>query len=408
MSRVRHGRAGVSTTLVVAVILALSGSALGAKKRDDADSKPAPRPAATQRETKAEQRPAQPAPQPKPPKVAHADLPANIARPQGLAGPTNSAADIRELQKRYAQNNGTAPKVAGQPAPRPERDTDRRESPRDNRRDDRHDGRDGVFSSRAGFGRDDCRTPLVPSYSGLRDSCAPAVTPCGPVYTSSYCDDYRWRRYDSTYYYRRPSTVYYTPSTAYVLVDPDPDQAAVRGRYDAAGDSAYHAWQREVRQNQIAQEPDGFAPAPVTVSPPAAGIAPPQAPPGSISVSFDAAWNALREGRLLDAQSLLSQQANLTGAPGARIAAADQALLSAGYSLVASLLGREEAAAWAMRRALDLDPTVNSRFPADEAFRARLTEAARHATDLANAAPNPDRVLLASRLSEWAAANSAR
>lgn len=383
-----------------AALAVMAGTAHGGTKREDTSgNRPAPAAKASQT------------------KVNTGALPSNIRQPFGTSGGvTNSAADLKDLERRYAAVNATAPKPAPEPkaarTPEPRETSDRRDHERERDRDrDRGDrgslgyayippwNAPAAYSPRApaprqisrgvGYDRRDCDTPVV--VHGTHGA---------GVYYDSYRRPYRYMRSSCGTYYERVYVYDARPTTRYTLVDVSPDFEAARSRPDDPG--AYHEWQRSVRDAAAGQTVYVPGPAPVSpsptnqlkgngeLSPGQARVLPDPGQSGGAGVmDLSSAWEAVRAGRFLEAQSLLSERAGSAG---------DQALVSAGYAVVASMLAREEAAAWALRRALDLDPRVGERLPRDPVFRARVLEAAQRMTELSAAQPNADRVFLAREL----------
>ncbi|MFM9956917.1 MAG: hypothetical protein ACKVZJ_02485 [Phycisphaerales bacterium] len=294
--------------------------------------------------------------------------------------------------------------------------------------------------------RDRCDTPTHRSHASRRDSygwygsthrgvssCGTTVsvhTSFGPVIVhdrfgrqcSSY-SGYGYRSYGPYYRYRTyyGSEPWYSgPSTRYRLVYVDPDVAATRvsaaevAALSRSG-SEYHQWQAQVRAQAALTGVQSAAPvvgnesapavaarpgpASVSKSPTAAqkGAAESQVkpdPPRVEPLSADEvkqAWSALEEGRFLEAHALFARGADVPAMPGS----ADQrAAFSVGYAVAASMLNREEAAAWALRRAADLDASFATRPPWTEALKQRVREAAGRAGELHRSQPTPDRATL--------------
>lgn len=247
----------------------------------------------------------------------------------------------------------------------------------------------------------------------------------------------RWgRRCDSPYYsYYGPSSLYtyrygytrygYSPSYRYTLVDVDPDIAATQQRIGtpatAVSDNDFHAWQLAQRdaaraaaaENAPPQSTAAYRPGAPSVSTSPTAISkgtpaspsaeavkpdPPRAEPLS-TTEASAAWKALEEGRLLEAQSLFARGADAPAIPGNPD---HRATLSAGFAITATMLNREEAAAWALRRAFDLDPEVAAKFPWTDALREKVRVAAKRINDLHAVQPTQDRALLLKRLNTLA------
>ncbi len=246
----------------------------------------------------------------------------------------------------------------------------------------------------------------------------------GRRFDNGYCDfgpSYYTTRYGYGYGYRYGSYSYRSydsPSYRYRLVDVDPELAASRERVgtvsDGVNESDFHAWQLAQRdaaraaENAAAYRP---GPASVSASPTSVTKGTPTAPGGEAvkpdpprfeplsTEETTSAWKALEDGRFLEAQALFSRGADAPAMPGA----ADQrAALSVGFALAATMLNREEAAAWALRRATDLDPAVSTRIPWNDALKKQFREAARRAGEIHSVQPTPDRAVIVKSLSELA------
>lgn len=229
------------------------------------------------------------------------------------------------------------------------------------------------------------------------------------------------------------------PSTRYRLVEVDPELAASRvrasGPHSAArSGSAYRAWQAEVRERGAAltddarasTQTDSHANAQANTPAGSAAVIPSRPGPASVSKSPTAAqrsagaqrvlpdppmseplteeevrqaWSALEAGRFLEALALFARGADAPVMPGS---ADHRAVFSAGYAVAASMLSREEAASWALRRAGDLDPGFPSSVPWTDALRERVRQALRRVLELNDVQPTPERAGLARMLRNMA------
>lgn len=241
------------------------------------------------------------------------------------------------------------------------------------------------------------------------------------------CDNPSYAYYgpSSLYTYRYGYTRYgYSPSYRYTLVDVDPDIAATQQRIgtptNAVSDNDFHAWQlaqrdaaRAAAESAAPQSTAAYRPGAPSVSTSPTAITkgtaaspsaeavkpdPPRAEPLS-TTEASAAWKALEEGRLLEAQSHFARGADAPAIPGSPD---HRATLSAGFAITATMLNREEAAAWALRRAFDLDPEVAAKFPWTDALREKVRDAAKRIDELHTVQPTQDRALLLKRLNTLA------
>lgn len=310
-------------------------------------------------------------------------------------------------------------------------------------RRERSESRSRGYSEHQVHRRDRCDTPRrdpygwysTPSRSIDRCNTAPTTVVLAGGFGPTVLYD-RWgRRCDSAYYGYGPSPLYiyrygtygrYTrywdsPSYRYRLVDVDPEIAATQRRVgavdDGVTDSQFHAWQLAQRESaraanqsaSVAAATPVFVPGPASVStsptavskgvvPAGGGEAVKPDPPRSEPLSNEeaaSAWKALEDGRYLEAQALFSRGADAPAMPGG----VDQrAALSAGFAVSAVMLNREEAAAWALRRAVDLDAGFAAKVPWTDGLKQRVREAAGRMESLHSVQPTSDRAVLVKHL----------
>lgn len=185
------------------------------------------------------------------------------------------------------------------------------------------------------------------------------------------------------------------PSTRFRLVEVDPRRASTQTRAalpNQPGGTAYHDWQRSMMIRGDAALPAASPATPVAPAP----ATPAPAPPASVSDTAPAApgvdpWAALERGDWLAARDGFA-----TAADSADPRAA--ALASAGSAVTLAMLGREDAAAWALRLAIDKDPDVLTRLPATPGVTARIKAAAERARAVATERPLADHRYLADTL----------
>ena len=120
----------------------------------------------------------------------------------------------------------------------------------------------------------------------------------------------------------------------------------------------------------------------------------PQTPAGvspSRPSGLEQGWMALGEGRSLAAQSFFTDQLDKS---------TDKAAAFLGYAIASELVNRDDAAAWGLRQALQLDPAVAARVPADSTVINKMREAQAKAAATAKSSPTADHTYVANTLAK--------
>lgn len=224
----------------------------------------------------------------------------------------------------------------------------------------------------------------------------------GPWRHSTYPRYYTGSPYATHPIYVSPG---WSPSTRYRLVEVSPELEAARRRVDLmsgdAEDNAYRAWQRDMVTRRQRGETPTSEPLPENALAKPAATAPsavvpkpasePAAAPPQIVAPIDDGWAALRDARYLEAHSVFAGHAD---------SAESKAAASIGFAVSAVMLDREESAAWAVRRAMELDAGILAKVPADAGILRAVEVARGRVAAIAEVQPTPDRTLLLNALGE--------